>query len=81
LQKPSAYNFIQRFFGNFFLVIYSFLKPAHVQGVRLFWGFFWMFSVFLTWTIFRLDPNLIVERPVIRTNLKASSHLQRKERK
>jgi len=68
LQIPRGYNFIQRFLGNIFCAIFSFCKPAHIEGVRVIWGFIWMFLVFVTWTIFRLDPQLIVNRPVLRSN-------------
>jgi len=67
--KPRG-NIIQRFLGNIFYVIFTFFKPSSIDGLRIIWGFFWMLCVFLTWTAFRLDPNLIVSRPVLRNNAK-----------
>jgi len=70
-RKPKG-NIIQRFLGQFFLAIFLFLRPANIDGVKFIYGVFWMVGVYITWTIFRLDTNLIVRRPIVRTNYKAT---------
>jgi len=53
---------------SLFVFLFALTRPSSRSGIFALWAMIWMAAVFIVFTLFRLDPERIVNVPVLKWN-------------